>query len=76
MKHRIGMWAIAGFLVAACWALYALATTPPALTSSVSTTLSHCPALFPSIGLRDLTEVQAREPQTDQLQRSESPLMV
>lgn len=25
MKHRIGMWASAGFLVAGCWALYALA---------------------------------------------------
>jgi len=26
MKHRIGIWAIAGFLVAGCWALYAFAT--------------------------------------------------
>jgi hypothetical protein len=33
MKHRIGMWAIAGFVVAGGWALYALATAPPALTS-------------------------------------------
>jgi hypothetical protein len=32
MKSRIGTWAIAGFLVAGCWALYALATTPPAFT--------------------------------------------
>jgi hypothetical protein len=32
MKYRIGMWAIAGFLVAGGWALYARATTPPALT--------------------------------------------
>lgn len=31
MKYRIGMWAIAGFLVAGIWALYALAITPPAL---------------------------------------------
>ena len=34
MKYRIAMWAIAGFLVAGCWALYALATTPPAMTSA------------------------------------------
>jgi hypothetical protein len=33
MKHRIGMWAIVGFVVAGGWALYALATTTPALTS-------------------------------------------
>ena len=31
MKYRIGMWALAGFLVAGIWALYALAITPPAL---------------------------------------------
>ncbi len=34
MKYRIGMWASAGFIVAGCWAIYALATTPPALTSA------------------------------------------
>jgi len=34
MKYRIGIWASAGFLVAGCWALYALATAPPALTSA------------------------------------------
>lgn len=28
LKYRIGMWAVAGFLVAGCWALYALAATP------------------------------------------------
>jgi hypothetical protein len=33
MKHRIAMWAGAGFLIAGFWALYALSTTPPALTS-------------------------------------------
>jgi hypothetical protein len=33
MKHRIGIWAVTGILVAGGWALYALATTPPALTS-------------------------------------------
>ena len=31
MKHRIAIWAIAGFLVASGWALYALASAPPAL---------------------------------------------
>ena len=34
MKYRIGIWAAAGFLVAGCWALYAFATTPPAMTSA------------------------------------------
>ena len=34
MKYRIGMWAGAGFLVAGGWALYALASTPPALTTA------------------------------------------
>jgi hypothetical protein len=28
MKYRIAMWASAGFLVAACWAIYASATFP------------------------------------------------
>jgi hypothetical protein len=32
MKHRIAMWAGAGFLVAGCWALYGIASAPPALT--------------------------------------------
>ena len=31
MKYRIGIWASAGFLVAGLWALYAFASTPPAL---------------------------------------------
>jgi hypothetical protein len=30
MKYRIAIWAGAGFLVAACWALYVLATFPNA----------------------------------------------
>ncbi len=34
MKYRIGIWASAGFFVAGCWALYAFAATPPALTSA------------------------------------------
>jgi hypothetical protein len=34
MKYRIAMLASAGFLVACCWALYAFATTPPAMTSA------------------------------------------
>ncbi|MGC1649983.1 MAG: hypothetical protein WA741_29515 [Candidatus Sulfotelmatobacter sp.] len=32
MKYRIAMWATAGFLVAVGWAVYAFASTPPALT--------------------------------------------
>jgi hypothetical protein len=31
MKYRIAIWAGVGLLVAGGWALYALATTPPAL---------------------------------------------
>jgi len=31
MKYRIAIWASVGFLIAGGWALYALATTPPAL---------------------------------------------
>jgi hypothetical protein len=31
MKYRIVLWASAGFFVACGWALYALASTPPAL---------------------------------------------
>jgi hypothetical protein len=34
MKSRISIWAIVGFLVACSWALYAFATTPPAMTSA------------------------------------------
>lgn len=32
MKYRIAAWAVLGFGVAAGWALYAFATTPPAMT--------------------------------------------
>jgi hypothetical protein len=32
MKLRIGLWAIAGFLVAGGWAVYAFASAPPGLT--------------------------------------------
>ncbi len=49
MKHRIAMWASAGFFVAGCWALYALATTPPSMNSEPIATLVRltCPiALF------------------------------
>jgi hypothetical protein len=52
MKYRIGMWASAGFLVAGCWALYAFAITPPAMTSAdpiVTLVELTCPiALFRS----------------------------
>ncbi len=33
MKYRIAAWAFVGFAVAGCWALYAFAATPPAMTS-------------------------------------------
>jgi hypothetical protein len=31
VKYRIAIWASVGFLVAGCWAVYAFASTPPAL---------------------------------------------
>jgi hypothetical protein len=34
MKHRIAIWASAGFLVAGCWAIYGFVTRPPAMTSA------------------------------------------
>jgi hypothetical protein len=52
MKYRIAMWASAGFLVACCWALYAFATTPPALTSAdpiLNLVKLTCPVVFLSI---------------------------
>jgi len=56
VKYRIGTWAIAGFLVAGCWALYALVTTPPALTSAdpmITLVRLTCPiALFSSYPIR------------------------
>ena len=32
MKYRVAIWASAGFLVAVGWAVYAFATTAPAMT--------------------------------------------
>lgn len=32
MKFRIAMWAVAGFLVAGCWALYSFSTFPNPIT--------------------------------------------
>jgi hypothetical protein len=52
MKYRIAMWASAGFLVACCWTLYALAATPPAMTSAdpiVTLVELTCPVVFGSI---------------------------
>ena len=49
MKYRIGLWAIAGFLIAGCWALYAFATTPPSMTSAdwiVTLVQLTCPITF------------------------------
>ena len=51
MKYRIAIWASAGFLVAGCWALYAFATTPPAMTSAdpiVTLVEFTCPVVFAS----------------------------
>lgn len=52
MKYRIGMWASAGFLAAGCWALYAFAATPPAMTSAdpiLSLVEFSCPVVFASL---------------------------
>jgi hypothetical protein len=56
MKYRIGIWATVGFLVAGCWALYTLATTPPGISSGdaiMTLVRLTCPiALFSSYPLR------------------------
>jgi hypothetical protein len=52
MKYRIAMWASAGFIIASCWALYAFATTPPAMTSAdpmLTLVQLTCPVVFASI---------------------------
>ncbi len=52
MKYRIVMWASAGLLVAGCWALYAFATTPPAMTSAdpiLTLAELSCPVVFASL---------------------------
>jgi hypothetical protein len=52
MKYRIAMWASAGFLIAGCWALYAFATTPPAMTAAdpiVTLVELTCPVVFASV---------------------------
>jgi hypothetical protein len=53
LKYRIGMWAVAGFLVAGCWALYALAATPLNSADPIMTFVRlTCPiALFSSYPL-------------------------
>ena len=52
MKYRIVMWASTGFLVAGCCALYAFATTPPAMSSAepILTLVEFaCPVAFASL---------------------------
>jgi hypothetical protein len=52
MKYRIAAWAIAGFVVAGCWALYVLATTPPTFTSAdpmMALAEITCPIAFASL---------------------------
>ena len=52
MKYKVGLWACVGFLIAAGWALYALATQPPALIfGDPLLTLAQitCPIAFASI---------------------------
>ena len=52
MKYRIAAWAFVGFAVAGCWALYAFAATPPAMTSGapIMTLVEFtCPVVLASI---------------------------
>lgn len=52
MKRRIAMWAGAGLFVAGGWALYAMATQPPALTSAdamLAVAEITCPIAFASM---------------------------
>jgi hypothetical protein len=49
MKYRIAMWASTGLLIAAGWALYAFATTAPAMTSTdpmMALVELTCPIVF------------------------------
>lgn len=49
MKHRIAMWASPGLMIAVGWAVYAFATTAPAMTSGdpVMTLVElTCPIVF------------------------------
>jgi hypothetical protein len=49
MKYRIAMWASAGLLVAIGWAVYAFASTAPAMTSTdpIMTLVElTCPIVF------------------------------
>jgi len=52
MKYRIAAWAVLGFGVAAGWALYPFATTPPAMTSAdpiVTLVEFTCPVVLAGI---------------------------
>jgi hypothetical protein len=52
MKYRIAVWTSTGFLIAVCWALYAFATIPPAMTSAdpiLTVVEVTCPVVFASL---------------------------
>jgi hypothetical protein len=52
MKYRLGLWACGGLLIAICWALYAAATQPPAMTSAdplLTLVQITCPIAFASM---------------------------
>ena len=49
MKYRIAMWASAGLMIAVGWAIYAFATTAPAMTSAdpiITFVELTCPIVF------------------------------
>ena len=49
MKHQIGSWTSAGFLVAGFWGLYAFATFPTTWTQPIMwTAFLSCPIAFAS----------------------------
>jgi hypothetical protein len=52
MKYRIAMWASGGLFIASCWALYAFAAAPPAITLAdpiLALVEVTCPVVFASI---------------------------
>jgi hypothetical protein len=47
MKYRVGIWAIAGFLVAGFWAVYAIASRPLTYSDPVMALVQFtCPIAF------------------------------
>ena len=52
MRHRIALWAGAGFLTAAFWAFFLFPTTPMDSTPILTLARLSCPVAFLNVGLR------------------------